>query len=81
MNGLPLRSRVARLALSAAVTAVVWCGLLPRLLAWPPVASHVTLMEERRVDPAAMYYTELERLPLRPAWIEQEIVLWPRVKK
>jgi len=55
----------------------VWCGLLPRLLEWPPVARHVALMEERRVDPSAMYYTELERLPLRPAWVDDVLVLWP----
>ena len=42
--------------------AAVWCGMLPML---------------RRVNPAAMYYTELDRLPVRPAWLEQRIVLWP----
>jgi hypothetical protein len=66
-----------RLALGAACIAAVWCGVLPRLLAWPPVARHVALMEERRVDPAAMYYTELERLPLRPAWVDDVLILWP----
>jgi hypothetical protein len=24
-----------------------------------------------------MYYTELERLPLRPAWVDDVLVLWP----
>lgn len=72
------RSRAAaRLAVGAALVAVVWCGLLPRLLEWPPVARHVALMEERRVDPSAMYYTELDRLPLRPAWVDDVLVLWP----
>jgi hypothetical protein len=66
-----------RLSLGAACIAAVWCGALPRLLAWQPVAHHVALMEARRVDPAAMYYTELERLPLRPAWVEDRLVLWP----
>jgi hypothetical protein len=65
------------LALGVVVTIAVWCGVLPRLLEWPPVAHHVALMEERHVDPAAMYYTELERLPLRPAWVEQALILWP----
>ena len=55
----------------------IWCGLLPRLLEWPPVARHVALMEARGVDPSAMYYTELERLPLRPAWVDDVLVLWP----
>ena len=66
-----------RLALGVVMTIAVWCGLLPRLLEWQPIARHVALMEERRVDPAAMYYTELERLPLRPAWVEQALILWP----
>ena len=57
--------------------AVVWGIVLPRLLAVGPVARHVRLMEDRGVDPAAMYYTELERLPLRPTWIEDRVALWP----
>ena len=70
-------SRVVRLLVWTTVVAVVWCGLFPRLLAWPPIARHVALMEERGVDPSAMYYTELERLPLRPAWVDDMLVLWP----
>ena len=58
-------------------TATVWCGILPRLLALGPVARHVSLMEERGVDPAAMVFTELERLPLPPPWIGERVVLWP----
>ena len=66
-----------RLLLVSAALGVVWCGLLPRLLEFGPVARHVRLMEARGVDPAAMYYTELERLPLRPAWIDDVLTLWP----
>jgi hypothetical protein len=69
--------RVVRLLVGAAVVAFVWCGLLPRLLDWPPIARHIALMEARGVDPSAMYYTELERLPLRPAWVDDVLVLWP----
>jgi hypothetical protein len=69
--------RAVRLTIGGALIAVVWCGLLPRLLEWPPIARHVALMEERGVDPSAMYYTELERLPLRPAWVDDVLVLWP----
>ncbi len=66
-----------RLTIGAVITACIWCGLLPRLLELGPVQRHVALMEARGVDPAAMFYTELERLPLRPEWIEDVIVLWP----
>jgi len=72
-----IRRDVGRLLVGAAALAVVWGGLLPRLLAVGPIARHVRLMEARGVDPAAMYYTELERLPLRPPWIEDRVVLWP----
>lgn len=68
---------MTRLACGLAVVAVVWLGLLPRLIRLQPIAAHVERMEARGVNPAAMYYTELERLPLRPAWIEQRLVLWP----
>ena len=68
---------VVRLVVGGMLIAAVWCGLFPRLLEWPPVARHVALMEERRVDPSAMYYTELVRLPLRPAWVDDVLVLWP----
>jgi len=67
-----------RLAAGAGLTALVWCGLLPWLLALGPVARHVAFLESRGVDPAAMYYTELERAPLRPAWVDELLVLWPR---
>lgn len=73
----PCRPGVARLLAASVLTACVWCGLLPRLLEFGPIARHVALMESRRVDPAAMYYTELERLPLRPAWVDEVLVLWP----
>ncbi len=71
------RRAALRLVAGAAVTGAVWCGLLPRLLSFAPVARHVRLMEERGVDPAAMYYTELERLPRCPAWLADRVVLWP----
>ncbi len=74
---LSMSRAVLRLTAGSTLVAAVWCGLLPRLLEWPPVARHVALMEERRVDPSAMYYTELERLPLRPAWVDDVLVLWP----
>ena len=71
------RQAALRLVAGAAITMAVWCGLLPRLLSFAPVARHVGLMEDRGIDPAAMYYTELERLPLRPAWVEDHVILWP----
>jgi hypothetical protein len=71
------RRAVIRLLAGGLAVAVIWCGLLPRLLEWPSVKRHVALMEARQVDPSAMYYTELERLPLPPAWLDDVLVLWP----
>jgi len=66
-----------RLALLTAAIGVVWGVVLPWLGRWPPIGRHVATMESRKVNPAAMYYTELDRLPLRPTWVEDRIVLWP----
>ncbi len=68
---------MARFVVAIVGLAIVWLVVLPWMLASGPVARHVTRMEDRGVNPAAMYYTELERLPLRPEWLEQRIVLWP----
>ena len=67
----------AWLVVGMATIGCVWCGLLPRLLRYGPVAQHVDLMEQLDVNPAAMYYTELDRLPLRPDWITRRLTLWP----
>ena len=67
----------AWLAAGIAAIGCVWCGLLPRLLRCSAVARHVELMEQLDVNPAAMYYTELDRLPLRPEWIGDRLTLWP----
>ena len=68
---------VAWLVAGLAAIGFVWCGLLPRLLRYGPVERHVDLMEQLDVNPAAMYYTELDRLPLRPEWITRRLTLWP----
>ena len=66
-----------RLAACAGIVAVAWLVVLPWVGRQPPFERHVRVMEEAEVNPAAMVYTELERLPLRPAWIERHVVLWP----
>ena len=67
----------ARCVIGVAAVAAIWGGVLPALLRCRGVARHVATMEERGVNPAAMYYTELDRLPVRPAWIERRVTLWP----
>jgi len=65
------------LAFWAAAVSAVWLLLLPRLGRLENVAEHLDLMESRNVRAGAMYYTDLEEIPVRPQWIEKEIQLWP----
>ena len=66
-----------RLAACAGIVAVVWLVVLPWAGRHPAIERHVRAMEAADVNPAAMVYTELERLPLRPGWAEDQLVLWP----
>lgn len=66
-----------RLAACAGIVAVTWLVVFPRVGRLPPIARHVRAMEDGEVNPAAMVYTELERLPLRPDWAQGQLVLWP----
>ena len=66
-----------RLALVVAAIGLVWCGLLPAVQRVAVVERHVAAMELREVNPAAMVYTELDRLPVRPRWVEDRVILWP----
>lgn len=66
-----------RLAAAFILVTLLWGGVFPRLMRWGPLARHIELMDRREVNVAAMYYTELERLPLRPLWFEQRVLLWP----
>lgn len=70
-------SRPVRLVLVTAAIGGVWGVALPWLGRFPVVARHVAAMESRKVNPAAMVYTELEQLPVRPRWVEERLILWP----
>ena len=58
--------------------AVVWGMVLPWIGRCATIERHVAAMEAREVNPAAMVYTELDRLPVRPRWVEDRLILWPR---
>jgi hypothetical protein len=66
-----------RLALVAAAIGIVWGVALPAVQRVAVVERHVAAMELRGVNPAAMVYTELDRLPIRPTWVEDRVILWP----
>ena len=71
------RSATLRLVCVIAGIGLVWCGLLPAVQRMAVVERHVAAMELREVNPAAMVYTELDRLPIRPTWVEDRVILWP----
>lgn len=52
------------LGLAACIAAliVVWGVLLPRLAERPKLAERIEWLDERGIDPSAMYYTELEAM-------------------
>ena len=68
---------VIRFACVAAAMGLVWCVVLPVVGRLPVIQRHVAAMEASRVNPAAMVYTELDRLPVRPPWLEERLILWP----
>jgi hypothetical protein len=66
-----------RLAACVGIVALTWLVILPRVGRLPPIERHIRAMEEAEVNPAAMVYTELERIPFRPDWVHRQLVLWP----
>lgn len=66
------RSRsLLKLAACLTVVALVWCVLLPRLSRQPRVERRLDWLAAERIDPSAMYYTELDRMPeLMPEGVE-----------
>jgi|694.fasta_scaffold03597_14 hypothetical protein len=65
----------------AALIVAVWGWLLPAALRCGPLARHVARLEAGSVNPAAMFYTELERIPVRPQWLDDRIVRWPQTAR
>ncbi len=70
-------SAALRSLIVVAAIGLMWGGLLPAVARIDVVARHVASMEAREVNPSAMVYTELDRLPVRPRWIEDRLTLWP----
>ncbi|MBS0262582.1 MAG: hypothetical protein JSS02_11575 [Planctomycetes bacterium] len=56
------RVGIWRLCAVVAVFAIVWLAGLPWLASYPPLAARLDWLADQRVDPSAMYYTEVEAL-------------------
>ncbi|TWU07653.1 hypothetical protein [Stieleria varia] len=51
-----------KLALVVCVMAFVWLIVLPRLAKQDVVEARIRWLDEKRIDPAAMFYTELDSM-------------------
>lgn len=49
-----------KLIMAALALIAIWCILLPCIGQLPWVRNHIQTMQEKRIHPDAMYYTELE---------------------
>lgn len=49
-----------RLLTSVALIALGWLAILPWIAAQPQMKAHLDWLEAEKIDPSAMYYTELE---------------------
>jgi len=49
-----------QLAIGWAAILVFWLVVLPWIAHQPPVRRHIEFLEQRRIDPSAVFYTELE---------------------
>ena len=56
----PSGTRVALLIGAFAVIGLVWCVVLPWVATLPEMQRQLTFLDERGIDPSAMFYTELE---------------------
>jgi len=51
-----------RLAMAVGAVAIVWLVVLPWTAGRRVVAEHIERLERDRIDPSAMYYTDLEMM-------------------
>lgn len=49
-----------RLAAAGLVILAIWLGVLPRLGKLPAVDRRAQLLKQQKIDPAALFYTDLE---------------------
>lgn len=55
-------SRIGRLVAWMVLIGVVWLVVLPWLAAQPAMKRHRQWLDDRGIDPGAMYYTELDAM-------------------
>jgi len=50
------------LAVATLCVGLVWCVILPRLATVSAVEERLKFLDDRGIDPSAMYYTELDAM-------------------
>ena len=56
----PCSSGWVQLVVGLGAILVLWLAVLPQIAVHPPVQRHIEFLEQRQIDPSAMFYTELE---------------------
>ena len=54
------QGRIARLGVAMCLLGVVWLVVLPAIAQNPRVAAYHRFLQQRHINPDAMFYTELE---------------------
>lgn len=57
-----MRSRWIRFLLISGLLGLFWLIVLPRLAETPQLRAKIEFLEEKQIDPSAMYYTDLENV-------------------
>jgi hypothetical protein len=58
----PMVRAWARLGACSAALVLLWLAVLPRVARQPSVQQHIEFLQQRQIDPSAMFYTELEAM-------------------
>jgi hypothetical protein len=61
-DAIPTGRRCLRFVLGSALIITVWCGVLPWIAAQPRMTQRLEFLDDRGIDPSAMFYTELDAM-------------------
>lgn len=56
------RNGVWELATACVIIACLWCVVLPWFADRPAMKAHLQFLDDRGIDPSAMFYTELDAM-------------------
>jgi hypothetical protein len=56
------RNGIWKLTFAMATIACLWCMVLPWYASQPSMKEHLEFLDDRGIDPSAMFYTELDAM-------------------